>query len=286
MIGSAEAEPMSNVRLCAERFGLPHEVLATAEMGRRYPQHRSLPGEIGILDHWAGVLRPEFAVLAAARAAQSRGARLVTGCRVSAVEPVDGGVRVRAGDRVCTVERAVVAVGPWTARFAPDLAGHVTAKKLVMTWYPALDVAAYQPDRFPIFIRQSGQVHIFGIPTLDGGSVKVAPGTPYRDLADADDLDRNVAPGDLVAINSAVADLLPGLVPTPVRVSSYLDAYTSDGHGLVGRMPGAENVWLFGAFSGHGFKMAPAFGQVAAELVTEGRTSLPIDHLDPARFGK
>jgi sarcosine oxidase len=253
-------------------------------MRRRYPQHRVLLGEIGFLDHWAGVLRPEFAVLAAARAAQARGARLLTGCRVVEVEPVDGGVRVHTGDRVYVVERAVVAAGPWTARFAPELAGHITPKKLVMTWYPALDVSAYQPDRFPVFIRESGEVHIFGIPTLDGGSVKVARGTPYRDLADADDLDRNVDPGELGPINKAVAELLTGLVPTPVRVSSYVEAYTSDGHGLVGRMPGTENVWLFGALCGHGFKMAPAFGQVAAELVTEGATSLPVEHLDPARF--
>jgi sarcosine oxidase len=284
MIGSADSAAMSNVELSARRFDLPHEVLDAAEMLRRYPQHRMLPGEIGFLDHWAGVLRPEFAVLAAARAAQARGARLLTGCRVIEVEPVDGGVRVHTGDRVYVVERAVVAAGPWTARFAPELVGHLTPKKLVMTWYPALDVPAYQPDRFPVFIRESGEVHIFGIPTLDGGSVKVAPGTPYHDLADADDLDRNVDPGELEPINKAVKELVPGLVPTPVRVSSYVEAYTSDGHGLVGRMPGTENVWLFGAFCGHGFKMAPAFGQVAAELATEGTTSLPIEHLDPARF--
>ena len=283
MIGSADSESMTNVRVSAEQFDLPHEVLDGAAMGTRYPQHRMLPGEIGFLDEWAGVLRPEFAVLAAARCAQARGARLVTGTRVEAVEPFDGGVRVHAGGRTYTAEQAVVAAGPWTARFAPELAAQVTARKLVMTWYPALDVDAYRPDRFPVFIRDSGDAHIFGIPTLDGGSVKVAGHSPYADLADPDDLDRNVAPGDLDAINQVVADLLPGLVPTPVRVSTYLEGYTTDGHALVGRMPGTENVWLLGAFSGHGFKMATAFGQVAADLVTDGKTSLPIEHLDPAR---
>ncbi|HWN33296.1 MAG TPA: N-methyl-L-tryptophan oxidase [Pseudonocardia sp.] len=284
MIGSADSDSMRNVLVSAERFDLPHEVLDADEMGRRYPQHRMLPGEIGFLDEWAGVLRPEFAVLAAARCAQARGARLVTGNRVSSVEPFDGGVRVQAGDRTYTVEQAVLTAGPWTARFAPELAGHVTPRKLVMTWYPALDVPAYQADRFPIFIRESGAVHIFGIPTLDGGSVKVAPHAPYGDLADGDDLDRNVAAGDLDAINRTVAELMPGLVPTPVRVASYMDAYTTDNHALVGQLPGTDNVWLLGAFSGHGFKMATAFGQVAAELVTEGKASLPIDHLDPTRF--
>jgi len=284
MIGPEDSDSMRNVLVSAERFDLPHEVLDAAEMGRRYPQHRMLPGEIGFFDEWAGVLRPEFAVLAAARCAQARGARVVSAGRAPAVEPLDGGVRVRAGDRTYTVQQAVLTAGPWTARFAPELAAHVTPRKLVMTWYPALDVPAYQPDRFPIFIRESGDVHIFGIPTLDGGSVKVAPHGAYGDLADGDDLDRNVAAADLDPINRTVAELMPGLIPTPVRVASYMDAYTSDNHALVGQLPGTDNVWLLGAFSGHGFKMATAFGQVAADLVTEGKATLPIDHLDPTRF--
>jgi sarcosine oxidase len=284
MIGAAESEAMRNVVESATSFDLPHDVLDAAEMGRRYPQHRMLPGETAVLDHWAGVLRPEFAVLAAAQAAQARGARVVSGCRVTAVEPGSEGVRVHTSDRSYTVEQAVVTAGPWTARFAPGLARHITPKRLVMTWYPARDVAAYTPESFPIFIRDSGDVHIFGIPTLDGGSVKVAPHTDYGALADADDLDRNVTAAELEPINAAVARLMPGLDPTPVRVSAYMDAYTSDGHAVVGRMPGVENVWVLGAFSGHGFKMAPAFGQVAAELVADGKTGLPIEHLDPTRL--
>lgn len=284
MIGSADSAAMRNVVESATAFDLPHDVLDAAQMARRYPQHRMLPGETAVLDHWAGVLRPEFAVLAAAEAARARGAQVVSGCRVTGIEPTGDGVRVHTPHRTYTAEQAVVTTGPWTARWSPKLAGHITPKKLVMTWYPARDVAAYRPDSFPIFIRDSGQTHIFGIPTLDGGSVKVAPHASYGDLADADDLDRNVMAAELEPINAAVAQLLPGLVPTPVRVSTYMDAYTSDGHGVVGRLPGTDNVWLLGAFSGHGFKMAPAFGQIAAELLADGKTGLPIQHLDPARF--
>ena len=49
-----------------------------------------------------------------------------------------------------------------------------------------------------------------------------------------------------------------GLIAGPVRVSAYMDGYTPDGHGLVGPLPAAPNVWMFGGFSGHGFKLAPA----------------------------
>ena len=285
MIGHEDSEAMRNVLASAAEFDLPHRLLDEAAMGREYPQHRMRPGEVAFFDEWAGVLRPEFAVLAAARAAERRGARVVTGATVTGIETAGDVVRVRAGDRTWTVEKVVVAAGPWTNRFVPALAEHVHPRKLVMTWYHPRDrVADYTPDAFPIFIRDTDDVHVFGIPTLDGGSVKVAPHSSYGDMEDADQLDRNVPAGELAPINATVAELLPGLVPTPVRVAAYMDAYTTDGHALVGAMPGVDNVWLLGGFSGHGFKMAPAFGRVAADLVTDGKTSLPIEHLNPSRF--
>lgn len=284
MIGDRDSEAMRNVQASIDEFGLAHEVLDARAMAGRYPQHRMTDNETAVLDHRAGVLRPEFAVAAAAYRARELGAGLVSHTRVTSVEPGPTGVTVRTEDRDYTVEQVVVTAGPWTARFAPALREHVGPKRLVMTWYQAEDPKLWQPDACPIFIRDADDVHIFGIPTLDGGSVKVAPHASYGTFDDADDLDRNVDVADLAPINAAVARYLSGLVPEPVRVSAYMDAYTTDGHGLVGRAPGTENVWLLGGFSGHGFKMAPAFGQVAADLVRTGTTQLPIEHLDPARF--
>lgn len=284
MIGDVEEEGMRNVLASIERFGLSHEILDAAQMADLYPQHTLFPGEAAVFDHLAGVLRPEFAVISAVRCAQRRGARVVSGAPVVAVEPSPDGVVVRAGGRDYRFAQAVITAGPWTARFAPGLARHVTPRKIVMTWYMAGDPAAYTPAAFPVFIRRYGDVELFGIPSLDGGSVKVALADTYGELGDADDLDHNVAPEDLATVNEAVAACFPGLLPQPIRVSAHMDAYTADKHALVGALPGAENIWLLGGFSGHGFKMAPAFGQIAADLVRHGKTTLPIDHLSPARF--
>ncbi|MGH3358326.1 MAG: N-methyl-L-tryptophan oxidase [Nocardioidaceae bacterium] len=285
MIGNRDSDAMRNVQASIDEFGLSHEVLDGATMAERYPQHRMTGDEIAILDHRAGVLRPEFAVAAAAYRARELGAEVVSHTRVTAVEPGPDGVTVRTADRDYNVGQAVVTAGPWTARFAPGLKPHVRPKRLVMTWYQAREPRMWEPDACPIFIRNAEDVHVFGIPTLDGGSVKVAPHADYGEFDDGDDLDRNVDVAELARINAAVTRYLPGLIPEPVRVSAYMDAYTPDGQGLVGRAPGTENVWLLGAFSGHGFKMAPAFGQVASDLVQRGATDQPIAHLDPQRFG-
>ncbi|UYM06445.1 N-methyl-L-tryptophan oxidase [Solicola gregarius] len=286
MIGDRDSEAMRNVQASIDDFGLRHEVLDHTAMASRYPQHAIDPDEIAILDLDAGVLRPEFAVAAATYRARELAAAIRPHEQVTAIEPAADSVLIRTDRGAYAVEQAVVTTGPWTARFAPALASHIRPRRLVMTWYQAEDPELWRSEACPIFIRDNEDAHIFGIPTLDGGSVKVAPHSDDDGyLADADELDRNVEVDLVEPVNAAVARYLPGLIPEPVRVSAYMDAYTSDGHGVVGRAPGAENVWLLGAFSGHGFKMATAFGQVASDLVRHGTTDLPIGHLDPARFG-
>ncbi|NIH84969.1 N-methyl-L-tryptophan oxidase [Amycolatopsis granulosa] len=279
-IGAEGTEAMANVLASIERFGLPAEVLDAAAMRWRYPQHRLADGEMAVLDHTAGVLRPEFAVIAAVTRAVSLGARVHSGTAVTAIEPFGDHVVVTAGERRFTVRQVVVAGGPWTARLVPALAGAVHVRRIVMTWFATTDPARYGPERFPVFIRQSGERHVFGIPTFDGGSVKVAL-VAEDPVADPDALDRDVRPSALSAISSLVQGCLPELHPYPHRVSVHMDGYTADGHPLVGAVPGVPNVVVLGGFSGHGFKMAPAIGRVAADLVLRGQGS--VGFLDPGR---
>src|SRR6266487_4966035 len=41
---------------------------------------------------------------------------------------------------------------------------------------------------------------------------------------------------------------------------------------------------VLAGFSGHGFKLAPVIGEIAAELALTGRSPLPIPLFDPHRF--
>jgi glycine/D-amino acid oxidase-like deaminating enzyme len=49
-----------------------------------------------------------------------------------------------------------------------------------------------------------------------------------------------------------------------------------DGHFLIDWHPGAVNVLLLGGGSGHGFKMGPAIGDIAARVVSEGGRAAPL----------
>ncbi len=59
-----------------------------------------------------------------------------------------------------------------------------------------------------------------------------------------------------------------------LRVTSswagYYEYNTFDQNGLVGRLPGTDNVFVAAGFSGHGLQQAPAIGRGMAELIATG----------------
>ncbi len=54
---------------------------------------------------------------------------------------------------------------------------------------------------------------------------------------------------------------------------------------LLGALPTVQGAWLACGFSGHGFKLSPVIGELLADKILDGRTTLvDIDFFDPARF--
>jgi sarcosine oxidase len=131
-----------------------------------------------------------------------------------------------------------------------------------------------------VFTRRWRGVDIFGLPSVDGQTVKVSLAAGYGQVEDPDALDARVAPGELSTVTAVVGELLPGLVPEPLRVSAYMDAFTADHRPVVGHLQDLPGAVLLCGFSGHGFKLAPVVGEVAADLVLHGRTRHAIECFD------
>ncbi len=80
--------------------------------------------------------------------------------------------------------------------------------------------------------------------------------------------DRTPDAGALREAREYVAFRFPALRDAPLvesRVCQY--EQTADSHFIVDRHPRAQNVWLVGGGSGHGFKFGPALGQWISEMV-------------------
>jgi sarcosine oxidase len=280
-IGDSGAATMQRVLESVSRFQLEHEVLDRAAAGERFPQHRLFPGESMLLERQAGVLRPEIAVLAAVRRAEQLGAVVHRHAPVESIEQSADQVTIRARGEDHVVDKVIVAAGPWTGKLLPDWRARLTLKRLVMTWFAAESPETFAPHRFPVFTRRWEGIDLFGLPSVDGYTVKVALADGYGELDDAGALDPRVAPEELDTISSIVRELLPGLIPEPVRVDAYMDGFTPDHRPVVAALQPA--TVLVCGFSGHGFKLAPVVGEIAADLVTDGETRHDITSFELAQ---
>lgn len=286
-IGPASHPDVQAVRRCAEEHGLDHEVLDTELARKRFPQHRIDDDEVMVLDPAAGVLRPEPAVQAALRTAADAGAKVLPHHRISEVAETAHGWRITSDGNTFDVDHVVFAPGPWARDLEPLRALPVEIRRITACWFAARDTAAHRPDRLPIAIRRHREAGFSCFPLLDGVSVKIVPhhlGWPVLDSPD--DLPRSAEPEFARAAAAAAQRLLPGLTPHPVRIGTFAEGFTPDEHALLGPLPGHRNATVMTGFSGHGFKLAPVFGAIGADLALRGSTEHDITQLDPDRFAR
>jgi sarcosine oxidase subunit beta len=57
-----------------------------------------------------------------------------------------------------------------------------------------------------------------------------------------------------------------------------------DHNAIVGLAVGYKNLYLANGFSGHGFMLGPAVGEILSELVLDGRSDVPLEAFDIGRF--
>jgi sarcosine oxidase subunit beta len=74
---------------------------------------------------------------------------------------------------------------------------------------------------------------------------------------------------------------------TLARGYRAVDGYSRDRHAILGPVDGIEGLYLATAFSGSGFKIAPAVGTCMAELIVDGRAkTVDIDAFSLRRFAE
>jgi sarcosine oxidase len=285
-IGEVDGRYIPALLESIKRTGAPHEILDHDEMGRRYPQHRLGASEVGIFDAEAGALRTDRAVLAAVQAARNNGARVLTGTPVREIREVPNGVRVSTDADTWVFDRVIVASGAWSRSLLPaPLQDRVHPRRNYLTWFPARDPAEFSPEKFPIFIHITARQSLYGTPTIDGATVKATLDGRSRPTEEADTVDRALSPAEIAESEETVAAFLPGLIPSIVRSDAYPDLFTSDEVPIVGFVPGSERTYVATGFSGQGFKMASAFGAIAAaETLGRHHGVEGLDFVRPGRF--
>lgn len=284
-ISEAGGSYMQTLRDSVRASGAPHEILLRKDLQRRYPQHNTGPEDVGLFDPRAGVLKTDTAVLNAVEQAQDHGATVLNNTKIDRIAPRDGMVELWSGEKSWTFERVVISSGAWTKELLPpSYDSALSAGRVILTWFTARNATEFAPDRFPIFIRDTPGMHMFGAPTVDGNTVKVAGIIRPTTIHPTEALDPEVSSSDIHRSNDVVRELLPGLFPSCVRSRAYPDLYSTDTQPLIGRIEEMPGAYVVSGFSGKGFKMASGVGEAVAEDLFGSGKPHAIGFAAPNRF--
>ncbi|MCD9196651.1 NAD(P)/FAD-dependent oxidoreductase [Aeromicrobium wangtongii] len=225
----------------------------------------------------AGHCSPESVVLGYATAARRLGAQLVTGCEVTDIEVVDGAVAAVVTDRGrIHTDTVVCAAGAWSGQVG-SLAGvdlPVTPlRRQVLITEPVASVSATTP--FTIDFSTSYYFHHEGKGLLLGMS--------DPDETPGFELGRSEA--WLPRLGEAMARRTPSFTEVGIRGGwAGLYEVTPDHNALIGEANGVSRFLYATGFSGHGFLMAPAVGEIVRDLYLGTPPVIDVSSLDVARF--
>ncbi|MDQ0864545.1 N-methyl-L-tryptophan oxidase [Arthrobacter globiformis] len=273
----------STLRSIGEK-NLPHRILDAAALRREYQQFRVDDGDMGVMDLLGGGLRPELSVATAQRRAIAQGAEILYGTEVLAIKEDSDGVLVSTSAGPVRAGKVVVTSGAWTAVVLPELHDLVKAITYPLTWFMPEDISQFTREKFPCWMRDLDGDHAFGVPTLDGYSIKIAPIVDLPLMDNPADKVTELTRDQLAWCTRIATAMLPGLVPEPVRWSTHPESITAD-HVPILDVSESGRVVIGGGFSGNGFKFAPAYGRLLADLVETGSSDLqhPLFTLDHHR---
>jgi sarcosine oxidase len=283
MIGEPAAEAVTGALAAAATHGLDARLLTADELRRRYPGHVFGARDVAVLDAQAGFVRPEAAIAAMIKRFVALGGEIRPETVVVSVDSHPDGVEIVTTHGREKFDAVVIAAGPWMPSLADWLP--LTLERQVLGWLEIDSGATWlRPDQFPVFIRQTDDLgDIYGLPTLDGHSVKIARHHD-GDMTDPDHVRREVAEAELAPLRAFAAQYLRGVTSRVTRTAVCIYTNTPDQDFIIDLHPADPRVVVVSACSGHGFKFAPVVGDIAADLACEQRTSRDIAHFAATRF--
>lgn len=294
-IGDPRSEFMRNVAKSSRDFGLNVENLTPAQMQSRYDL--TLPAHfVGILERDTGFVYSDRSVECAIKGALDSGADMLVGDIVKLskrenlyhISAKIGASNPNARHEIITITAKSILLS--AGSFASEVLETceldlptipVSPKRKMLNWF---STSGYKLDEnMPAFIMEFGSDHFYGFPDF-GGGVKIGLNVFGQEIAGRAGVGEfGDEPSDRIQIDSHIRAFMPRLDSlTRGAVCTY--AMTPD-EGFIIEFLDSGFLYLGGL--SHGFKFAPALGELACNALQSRKLdSAIIEHFSLARFSQ
>ncbi|MDC0675847.1 N-methyl-L-tryptophan oxidase [Nannocystis radixulma] len=287
-----ESDPEYQGAIAACRAAeVAHELMDAAEARRRFP--------IAVPDGWTACFTPSGGYLrvgpcleALKREAMSLGSDWRTGVRVREVALGERPRVLLEEGTLLPADQVVVTAGAYLPELLPGfLPGKLKVLRRVLAWTRPDPREVPRLAAMPVWAGFTPQGFMYGFPHGDEGvtGFKLACHVPTADpeeaAVDPERVDRSIHPADLAPLAGFLDAYLPAGRGEFVHATVCLYTCTPSTDFVIDHVPGDRRVWVAGGFSGHGFKFAPAIGELVAEAVVTGEAPEALRAFARARHG-
>ena len=244
---------------------------------------------------------PQKATRAFAAAAGHRGAQVLTGREVTAIDRLsDGGFRVTCGGEAHAAKQLVLAAGAWcgllgemlglripivpvrgqmwaTEPLPPRVFHSLSAAESPLHWKSSPGNDAVTPPELTHIGTRRVTRHLYGRQTRDGEIIFGGD----RQMAG---YDKTVDPAGTEVNFGHTSEILPLLSSLSIsRAWAGLMPFSLDGRPIIGKIPQMENLYIVSGLASSGFGRGPMAGKLIADYVHTGHRPHVLSESDPAR---
>ena len=256
---------MSTYTSSMDAHGIPYQVLD--DVHARWPVFTPPEGTIGLYQERSSIVPAALGTATMQRLARDRGAQLHDRTRVEAIVPGSDSVTLVTSSGTYSADRVVVTADAWTAELIRPLGWDIplTVTEEQVTY---VDVPGTYAD-IPLWIWMDDP-SFYGFPCYGEPTMKAAEDCGGPTVTGEDrsgEMDPVMLERLMGFLRSSFAD-----IGKPVRSKRCLYTLTADRDFVLSHVPGHERV-IVGLGAAHGFKFAPAFGEMLTALAAGG----PVD---------
>lgn len=272
----ASVKPLRENSAMHKSLGIDSSVMTPEELAKSgiEPMLNALAFSLFAYEPHAGYAEPSTTASAFASAAVELGAKVLTGTRATKIERKAGGYSLSTTRGILKCRKVVLATGVWSkplfSAIGVDLPLKVSRHPVAIFGRPD----GYRGTRPVVFdFPRSAYYKPEGNELLFVGTLAPELDASGKE-ADPDAYDETITYEEAADFSNSASVAFPTMGTAGTYRRGYAGLYdnTPDQHPIIDELSerGFPDVFCVVGLSGHGFKLAPEFGRIAASLVAEG----------------